>query len=241
MTKKIDILDLSDKKGKKAKKVHPDLPTMPFFIAFVGPSRSGKSNCIKNLLLRKDLYGGKFEHIFIFCPTIDLNGDFDQLNTTSKTKVLKIKHFDENMISEIMRQQEIVIKDHGKNNAPDILLLLDDCFDDSKFNRSQILKTLAFRGRHSKISTILSGQKLSMMSTSCRNNLTGLAFFRPGNMNELQFYIDENCEKSKKKETAEAMKQVWKEPYKFIFIDYLAKDVNNRYKKGFSESLGIEF
>ncbi len=244
MSKKIneiDMFDLSKNANKPSKKIHPDLPQLPFFMAIIGPSRSGKTNTIRNLFLRKDLYYKKFEYIFIFCPTFDLSGDFDEMVDNEFTKVRKVKNFDEAMISEIVRQQEILIKSVGKRRSPDILILLDDCFDDEKFSRSNILKRLAFRGRHAKISTILSGQKLSAMSTSCRNNLTNMLFFKPGNMSELQFFVDENCEKDKKKETAREFKEVWKKIYKFIVIDYITQDVNRRFREGFSNPLDIKF
>ena len=240
LRKKINIIDLSNKNNNRKKKIHPDLAEPPFFMAFIGPSRSGKSNCVRNLLLRPDLYKNVFEYIFIFCPSIDLNGDFDELNTTTKTEVKKINHFNENMISEIMKQQKDIIKQHGKNKAPHVLLLLDDVFDDDKFTRSRVLKTLACRGRHMLISVIVSGQKLSLMGTACRNNLTHMVMFRPGNYSELDFWVEENVEKRKRKEFSEKFKKIWAEKYKFIFVDYLNPDLTKRFRKGFSEPIDIE-
>lgn len=237
---KIKIMDLSNHKKIKRKKQHPDLPELPFVMACVGPARSGKSNCIRNLLLRRELMRDVFDYIFIFCPSIDLNGDFDELGNKRKPIVKKIKTFDEDIIREIMEQQETVVKKHGINKSPETLLIFDDCFDDPKFTRSGLLKTICMRGRHMKLSMILSGQKLSMLGTACRANLTHMLFFRPANYSELDFFIEENVEKKKRKEFSAAFKEVWKTKYDFIFIDYLNPDLSKRFRKCMSEPLGLE-
>lgn len=233
-------MNLSKEKKIKKRRYHADLPELPFTMACVGPSRSGKSNCIRNLLLRRELMRDVFDYIFIFCPSIDLNGDFDELGNKKKPIVKKIKTFDEKIIQEIMSQQEFVIKKYGKSKSPQTLLIFDDCFDDPKFTRSKLLQTICFRGRHMKISMILSGQKLSMMGTACRANLTHMMFFRPANYSELDFFIEENVEKKKRREFSEAFKEVWKTKYEFVFIDYLNSDLSKRFRKGLSEPMDVE-
>jgi hypothetical protein len=233
-------MDLSKKNGVKVVKVHKDLPSPPFTMAFVGPSRSGKSNVIRNLLLRKNYYYNKFDYVFIFSPSIEFNGDFDEIKSNKKQKIVKFDAFDEGKISEIMNKQADVIRQHGQKNAGHILVLLDDVFDDPAFTNSSLLKTLTMRGRHLLISLMMSGQKLTLMGRPVRNNLTHLVFFRPGNFKEMDFFIDENIPKSRKKDFEKAFKEVWAKKYNFVFIDYLNPDLSKRYREGFSKSLGLE-
>lgn len=240
MTVIIENLDRA--KSKRKKKIYDkDLPKIPFTMAFIGPSRSGKSNVIKNLLLNKKYYAKAFEYIFIFCPSIDLNDDFDDIKSSKKIKVEKFNTFDQNIIEEIFEQQVDLIKEHGKKKAPDILLIFDDVFDNVQFTNSALLKTLAMRGRHACVSMMLSGQKLSLLGTPVRNNLTHLVFFRPNNLSELDRFLEENVQKTQRKEYSKAFKDAWQTEYNFILVDYLNGDLKMRFREGFSTPLPVEW
>jgi len=237
---KIKIFDLTPDKVKcKKEKLHKDLPQPPFTLGAIGPSRSGKSNVIRNMLVRDDLYKNIFQYIFIFCPSLDLNGDFDDLQTNTKTKIIKINSFNQTTIKDVMNQQEEVVKEHGKKKAPHTLLLFDDCVDHPNFMRSNLLKTLCIRGRHMKLSIIISGQKLSLLPTTCRANLTHQMLFRPANFSELDFWLEENIQKSEKKLYSNLFRKIWDTPYSFIYVDYLNPDMNKRFRTGFSTFIKI--
>ena len=135
------------------------------------------------------------EHIFIICPSLRYNDDYDVLPNSPKFDA-----FDNRLLREIMGEQDLTISTYGKDRTPDILIVLDDCFDDVSFNRSNIVKTLAMRGRHMKISIIMSGQKWSMIPKAARINLTDVVFFRPTNFSELDHFVEELADKDKRRD-----------------------------------------
>lgn len=216
-------------------KLHPDLPQPPFSMSIIGPSRSGKSNLIKNLLLRKELLAKvwKPKNIFIFCQSIHLNDDYELFDE----EVHKYDKWDEDVVQAIYDESSNIIKTFGKKRLPPILIICDDCFDDAKFTRSKALQTLFFRGRHLNISLIMSGQKYSSLPRGCRLNTTDLICFRPYNENELDFIIDETCSKRKKREREEKLNEIYKIPYSFIYYDFLNKEPSRRIRIGFHDNL----
>jgi hypothetical protein len=233
----IEIKDMSKPSKDEYQWLNPNLPKPPFSVAFVGPSRSGKSNCIRNHLLRKDMLKNVFgkNRIFIFCPSLDLNSDFDDIDTK-----YKFNSFAEAKVNEIVSKQEDIVKRYGQDYAYDLLLVFDDVFDDPHFMRSRILPKLCMRGRHSKISVIFSGQRLKAIPRACRLNLTHLVMFRPTNLSEMDQLAEEYVNKDLRKHAVEKFKEVFREPYACIVFDNLSKDFDKRIRVNFHEPIVFE-
>lgn len=239
MTKKYPILEIRDLSSpSETQRTHPDLPCLPFAMAVIGPSRSGKSNFIKNLLTRYDMLKGVFneENIFIISQSLRYNDDYEQLE-----KAQKFEDYSNKLLKEIWNEQDFVIRIYGKERAPDILVVLDDCFDNPAFNRSTIVNSLTMRGRHMKISIIVSGQKWSMISKPARVNLTDVAFFRPMNFSELESFVEELVDRQKRKELLATAKKIYRVPYDFIYYDLLNPDIKRRIRKNMSEIVEFSF
>ena len=255
MNKDIEIKDLSNNKNKKKRKpIHSDLPQIPLSLAVVGPSRCGKSNLVRNILMNPNYYKNMFDYIFIFCQSIEFNGDYDDIksksyeelenyNPNSKKKhklvVNKYDHFDQEIIAQILEEQANIIRQYGQKRSPEILMLYDDVIDDPSFLNSNLLKSISTRGRHMNISVIISSQKLSLINTTIRANLTSIILFCPATMSEVDFFIEANVSKSQRKQFMECCKKVWETPYQFIMIDYLNRNLERRFRHGFSKPLGV--
>jgi hypothetical protein len=234
MNKKIEIKNLSGTSNFNVS-IHPDLPEIPFSMIVGGPSKSGKSNLIKNLL--QDNYYLKIFHpesIFIFNPSIDLNDDYDHIDTP-----YKFNEFSNSKLLEIISKQEDVVKNFGKKRTKHLLIIMDDVFDSPQFANSKVVQRLFMRARHCLISVICSGQKLSSVPRGARLNTNFLIVFRPSNLSELDFIVEEYLDKSIRKEGVEKMKSVFEEPYKFIVFDTLNKNVKKRIRIGFQDEFGL--
>jgi septin family protein len=175
----IEIKNLSGTSNFNVR-IHDDLPELPFSMIVGGPSKSGKSNLIKNLLQDKYyLRAFDTDSIFIFCPSIDLNDDYEYIETR-----YKFNEFSESKLREIMSKQEDVVKNFGKKRTKHLLIILDDCFDNPSFAHSNVVQRLFMRSRHSLISVICSGQKLSSVPRGARLNTNYLIIFRPSNLSK---------------------------------------------------------
>ena len=217
-----------------------DLPEIPFCMGVFGPSRSGKSTFLEALFRQKNLFKNVFrpQDIFIICPSLEFNLDDYKDVCVPKNRFFE---FSNSLINEILAEQQLCIKTYKLKKTPNILILMDDVFDNCHFHNSAALKTIGFRGRHMKISVICSGQQATSCSRSIRLNLTNLIWFMPSNFSELDFIAYENCEKSRRKELGTIIKNIWKaDKYEFIHFDKLNKDSTLKIRKGLSGDIGYD-
>lgn len=239
MSKDYPPLDIKNLSGiKKNTGINPNLPQPPFMLIITGPSRAGKSNLIKNLLIRKDMLGGFFKqkHMFIICPSLKFNDDYDML-----TDAQKFDTFNNQIMNDIIQEQTLIIDTYKKKRTPHILIVLDDIADNPQFANSRILQQLAFRGRHMKVSVILSVQKYSAVPRGVRINATNIIMFRPSNYSEIDIIGEEMADKDNRKNFKKMVKDVFKEPYKFIHFDLLNIKLKERIKIGFDEIVPFEW
>ena len=237
--KKYPPLSIKDLSGIKRKnKGHPDLPQPPFLMITSGPSRAGKSNFIKNLLSRRDMLKGVFdeENIIIICPSLRYNDDFAMME-----KAQKFDNFENSLINDIIKEQTMVIDTYGKKRTPHTLIVLDDIADNTQFANSRALQKLAYRGRHMKISLIISVQKWSAIPRGVRINSTHIVLFRPSSWSEVDFIAEELADKENRKQLKQVMKDIFREPYQFIYIDLLNPVLSRRLRHGISKDIDFNW
>lgn len=177
-----------DNQLRPSKQLHPDLLQPPFTLMMVGPKGSSKTTTILRLI-----YGNKkrrgctncyhkfyrhfFDKIYVFSPT------WSNDDKTARCKIPESQIFEdvddyEEIIQEILDAQEEDIREDGKDDADNILLIFSDLAG-TKFysNKKGILNKVAFNHRHYKVSVILDSQSLRQISAPFRNNLSGVMFF----------------------------------------------------------------
>jgi hypothetical protein len=193
------------------------LPQPNFSWLIVGSRKSGKSNFIRNVLMKKCYLSGMFipAHIFIFCPTVNLNRDYEALKIPADNI---FEGFDKGIIQEILTEQERLITTYGRNRTPNILLLFDDCAYGSALHYNSILNKLAMNGRHYRISYIVAVQTLKSVSPKTRKNLDAITFF-PSNILEIDQVVEEYVPKKNRKQVAEILSNYSKIPYSFLQVN----------------------
>lgn len=236
----IKIVDLKKikKRDYTPPKTHDDLPQLQFTMCIVGPRNRGKSLLIRNLLLREDLLKKTFKkpnYIVIISPNIDVNGDFDEVDGPN---VYKYDHYNPAIVDHLMSSQAKIIKEKGRKKCPEILVILDDVLDSGALNFHSAIEKIFSRGRHVNINLILVSQHLNRISRTMRLNNDYFIFFMPNNMSELTDFLEQYVPKKYWKRMDEYLKHMWQESiYNFIVVDFKTKDVNRRYRKGFSEPI----
>jgi AAA15 family ATPase/GTPase len=186
--------------------------------AIIGASGSGKSNLIRSLLSESKFLKNTFkkEHIFLFCPTASLNNDFKDYVDAENI----YDGFDQPIIQELMNEQHFNVQNYGRKHTPQILIILDDVASNRALHSEKsIINTLAFGGRHWKISVIVTSQALKSISSKTRSNLNMITFFCGSNMNEISKYIDEYIPRRYKKETEDIIYNHAKKQYNFIHLN----------------------
>jgi hypothetical protein len=233
-------LDLTIKyippKTQKIKVKQPNelLPQLFFTLIVAGPRGSGKSQLIRNMLLRNDMYKAIFkpDHIFIFCPSLDLNGDFDDI----KAK-WKFPFYSNEAVEKIMELQQSIIKKFGKRKAPPLLLIFDDCLDSGALSWHSLLETIFIRGRHLNISIIIVSQHINRISRTMRLNADYFCYFKPSNQSEIDDFLKQYVDRRNRDEMYQKIKQIFTKPHSFIVIDNKIKNSKMRYREGFNNPI----
>jgi hypothetical protein len=112
---------------------------------------SGKSQLLRYIILKnKHLFDAKF----LICPTEKINKFYD--GVFKKENVFET--YSDNWISNLM--DKLAKENEGKSDkdSKHVLLVLDDVCSDTDFHHSKTFKQIFTKGRHYKISLIITSQ-----------------------------------------------------------------------------------
>jgi len=129
-----------------------------------------------------------------------------------------------------METQGDIIRRYGKKKCPSVILILDDCLEFLK--QHSLIEKVFFKGRHINISPIVLVQKLKGVSTIVRVNTRYAIFFRAGNSNEIEHFLDAYTGKRERNKIEEELHEWFKTPYSFLYCDFKCIDFKKRYTLG---------
>lgn len=160
---------------------------LPFRLLIVGASqRSGKTNRIANLLLKKEPngYRGLFEgeNIYIVSPSADTDQKIktmrEQLDIPDENVFLEYDEDTMMTLYDILEEQFNEAVESGEE-PPRTLIFLDDMsFSGALKSRANgFISKLFCNGRHINLSSIITSQRYCDIATVCRENPTGCILF----------------------------------------------------------------
>jgi hypothetical protein len=200
------IYRMIDKTDKFIKKKAP-LFDLPFRLLLVGKSGMGKTSLIGNLLLRNDMYRRDFhpENIFIFSGSLD--GDQKLKTLISELEIPNSNLFDSYDETALEVIYDTIVDrfnedlDEKKKPSQSLIILDDLSFTGrlaSVAKKDDQLNRLFSNGRKYLISTLVTSQKYTQLSTCCRENATGLILGQMSNKQLDLVEADVNFLKNKK-------------------------------------------
>ena len=158
-----------------------------------------------DLILR--IYRKAWERIYIFSPSVDIDMPVKEyvereLGVDTEKEKCFFSEWDTGALEEIVETQKRVTEASKKAKMKSlygILIVVDDFADDPRIMHSNsgagsggsMLNTLFIRGRHMMISTLVSSQKLRLVSPTIRVNLQFMLVWRLRNQTELQSLLEE--------------------------------------------------
>ena len=152
-------------------------PRLPMRSMLCGPSSSGKTVLLSNMIL--DIYRGCFSRICIWSPSINVDSTWkpvkdyirDHIKPNDREKCY-FDSYEPSELEQVIKTQQKVIdyqKEQKHKDLYQILILVDDFVDDPNFTRkSQLLHQLYIRGRHYMISIITATQVYKAVSPVIR-------------------------------------------------------------------------
>jgi len=193
MSSELKIQNMGSKKEAHPLK-YSFLPSLPMRMLVVAPSNGGKSNMLKNMLLRPEFgYRDYFTdpktgalNYFVFSRTLGADHTLDEL-VDQLPKFHAYREWDDTIIRDIMEYSRL-------KTERGVLLLLDDMITDTKaFNKcsGNLLNELAFMGRHHKVSFILTTQSYTSIQRPIRINTSAVIAFNLKNKREEQAFLEE--------------------------------------------------
>ena len=239
--KPIDIAKYESKQSHYA-----SCPELPMRAMLCGPSGSGKSVVLQNMIL--DVFRGCFSRVYIFSPSIDIDQTWDPVKKYIKDEIkpdptenIFFNTYDPEALREIISTQHQVVeymKKEKYNFLYQILIVVDDFADDPAFTRnSSLLHQLYIRGRHQIISTITATQVYRAISPVVRKNITDLCIFRLRNQSDLDAVIDETSAIFNKATLMKFYKAATAKPYSFLYVKLTAKTTSDMFYESFSEPI----
>ena len=197
----------------------------------LGPSGSGKTVFSQSLIvdhLRTQGGGSCFLHIYVWSPSINIDPVWATVKDFAK-RVLRQKEeecfFEDfnpaDLQGVIDRQQKLIegLKAKNVKVLPGILIVLDDIADNPDIARREVLlHQLFFRGRHQKVSTIISTQKYRALAPQIRSQALSFFVFRLRSQQELDALLDEVSALGGRKAVESFYLEATKKPYSFLYI-----------------------
>jgi hypothetical protein len=215
-----------------------------FVLTLSAPRKSGKTFFI-NTLLKSDR-AKAFDHIFILCPSSDLNTDYDEISQDPRVQVMA--NVSPKILDHIFETQAECMRKVKKNEArrkakqgdelvpipelrcPHTLVILDDCIDSGLLDFRGVADKYAERGRHAKLSSIFSGQRQSAFSRSIRLNADYFLIFSPFSIGELEKFIEEFVSRSLRGALRDELLNIFAVPHQFLLLDNSERDPRKKLK-----------
>jgi hypothetical protein len=233
---------------------HEHLPPTPCRGLLIGPSGQGKTCVLTDMILR--LYRGAWERIYIFSPSVHIDSTWapvkDYIETVMKIDGEKEPFFFDTwqpeVLNEIVETQKRVIEESKKQKIKQlygILIVVDDFADSPNIVHSSsgaasggsMLNTLFIRGRHMMISTLVSSQKLRLLSTTMRVNVQFMLVWRLRNRMELQSLLEEISAVYDTKTLEQMYQLATDDPYSFWYILFTARKKEDMFFLRFEQKM----
>jgi hypothetical protein len=200
-------------------------PTRALRWIMLGPTSSGKSTIIKNVLFNNEWGYNKFyDEIYAFIKSKDDIAELNQLikQSNMKHKIQIVESFNEYEVQDLFEDIETDAED-SKKSLNNVLFIFDDMILDNISNRSKtnIIDSVFMRGRHANISIIISSQRYKWLNLNMRcNNANVLSVFYGTKQSELNAVAEEHSGAHEPDDLLKLFRQHLLKKYDFMTIDY---------------------
>jgi hypothetical protein len=237
MEKKYKILKMKDVSDRHITKKEA-IFDLPMRLLIVGKSGDGKSGFLGNLLLRDEFYKKDFlgDNIFIFSGSVNgdkkLNTmitelDIPETNVFSGYSEEELDAVYEHLQEQFNENVDEKITDKTQLNS---LIIMDDLAYNNSFKdsgKNDMVRKVYMNGRKYNISIIILSQKYTSVSTSVRENITGLILGKSSNKQLDVVATDHNYLRGKNstKTFIDMVHKTTDTPYSKFIINFSNKNI----------------
>jgi len=218
-------------------------PAKGFMMAVCGGRNTGKSVVSFNLLKH---YAGCYDGIHVFSPTWQQDPTIGP-DATGIPESNYHETIDVEFIEDLMKKQEAEKKkfDKGVMRQKFLsrhLLVFDDCISCEGFNTqslSGILNKLAFKGRHFRLSVLITTQAYKALPKKFRVNIPNWIFMKTYNEGERKAIAEEQSNTMSEKEFNSLFDKAIEDEYSFFYVFLDAPDKKTCFRKNLTNILKI--
>jgi hypothetical protein len=211
------------------------LPKLPFGMAIVGKSGSGKTQMMIHMMTSEHLLKGVFDFTYLFTG---IKADEEMIKALNLPKDCIKNNFEEEDVKKITDKLEKTVEKQGFKNTPSVCMIFDDFLNKPKFMKSDTMVKLATGHRHMNISYILLSQYYKKLTPVIRTNVAYIAFF-PASLSEVIKLSEEQCPaNTSHKDMVKIVQYATAKPYQFLGINSRCS-CDKRLRRGFENVLNL--
>jgi len=162
-----------------------------------------------------------YDNVFIFSPSADCNGDYDEFVDEKNVHVYSdpTPEFVTHIFNEQVKLKRAQRSQNFGSVCPSTLIILDDIIDSHLVQNFGVVDKIAERGRHVDIGVFVLVQKMSAASRSLRINADYMFMFAPFSISETEQFLEQFVSRSHKKQMHALLQEVFSYPYIFLILD----------------------
>ena len=206
------------------------MPPIPVRACFFANSGGGKTNLIVSLLTNPKLFGGNvFDAVCVVSPGVKVDSTWAHLKKYRAKEGKKedeffIDEWDGEWIKRMMEESFALTKYHKEkehSHATSVCIVVDDMADASHIlhaTGNSIINSLFIRGRHAYLSVWVASQRLNLVSSIIRTQMSALFIFKQRNVKDLITFLDEFSAMVDKKTLMQMYEIATEEKYIFYIL-----------------------
>ena len=226
-----NILKVKDKLDVNRIEI-PKIFNLPFSLLISAKSGLGKSTILVNLLLRDSFYKQYFlpENIYYVSPNkLDnkMKIIIDELDIPSENIFNRFDEEEMNELYNVLEEDaETDLKTGSKITRK--IIIMDDLAYTSALKKGKVMNRILMNGRHINLSVIICTQKVSLLSTGIRSNISGAILFKT-NLSEVETIENSFNYLDSKKQFIKMYHEATKEPRSFLVLNFSNSDKDGLY------------
>jgi hypothetical protein len=214
------------------------VPQINSAVLFVGATGSGKSTVLVNMLIRKELLGGKtFDRIFLISPTGKSDDVQKHLDLPEEDIIDNLREAPE-VLEQIMESQRELIIEKGAHKAPVYALVYDDVVGDRDLMKNEHFVKTFIACRHFNLTTFLCSQSYTAVPRRVRLQAMNIFYFK-GSNSEAELLAEEYAPPGmNKKETLKMISFATGDKFNFLHINKRVP-FEERYRRNLDEIINF--
>jgi hypothetical protein len=197
---------------------------IPSIWVTAGSTKSGKSYLMRKVVSELIRHPTEpVRNLIILCPTLELDDDWRQFESTDKLGVVKVSEESDfkTAVQDLIEGQKRVILRYGRERCPHSLLVVDDCLGLRILAQRGLLDNLSSKIRHYKTSLIVITQKLSAVPRTLRLQASYVVLLANYCMAEYEAFLEEFVPRRLRKIIVGMMAKVFDRKYNYLVSDNL--------------------